>query len=644
MHSKSDSPKVFISYKWQDEEHNVWVERLYKDLRAKYGVDAQLDRYEVDFGESFGDYMTSRIDRECDAMLFVITPAAVQAVDKSLSGGVHFEMQLANARRSREQDFRIIGIYREGNENTAYLRDHRYADFRDDSLYEQNLKELADSLWRRRSKPKLGGQGSEVSLDMTREDLTGVVENAPPFGRGTSLAGGIAMYSKIPVDMHDQMIFLSYAHEDIEIAKRLYRDLSAEGLTLWFDQESLLPGQKWKVEIKNAIENSDYFIALLSPHSISKRGYVQKELHDALEILEQCPESDIFIIPVRVKECRPSHHKLHELQWVDLFPFYSNGLRRILQVVRPQAQTFDNIDSKASQTWEDLTSNDSTRIEAAVGQIGDQQKGGYAKRLLAIISDQRTNDLQTCIAAGNAIEMLGDPRLDTLEMEMIQIPEGTFTMGTEGDGDESPRHDVYLNAFEIAKYPLTNIQYKAFLNANPDHREPKGWNKRTSPAGKANHPVVNISWKDAQAYAEWLSKQRGKHYRLPTEAEWEKAARGTDGRTYPWGNEFDPRKCNTIEGGPGDTTPVGIYPEGASLYGVADMAGNIWEWCEDRYSSKYYEKSENRNPNGPNKGDKRVVRGGACRASQGDARCVVRRSLSPYERSSYLGVRFSTPP
>ena len=150
-------PKVFISYKWQDLGRNTWVQRLYNDLRVQQGIDAQLDVYEVDFGESFSDYMTSRIDRDCDAMLFIITPAAVQSVDSSHSGGVHFEMQLANARRLREPSFRIIGIYREGGDNVSYLRDHRYIDFRDDSRYEKNLQMLSDSLWGRyrTSKPAL---------------------------------------------------------------------------------------------------------------------------------------------------------------------------------------------------------------------------------------------------------------------------------------------------------------------------------------------------------------------------------------------------------------------------------------------------------------------------------------------------------
>ena len=154
-------PKVFISYKWQDDEHNTWVEKFYTDLRTEHGIDAQLDKFEVDYGESFSDYMTRQIDRECDAMLFVVTSAAVTAVDQAQTGGVYFEMQLANARRLRE-GFRIIGIYREGNENTAYLKDHRYIDFRDNAFYEDNLKELADSLWGRRRKPVLGVKNYEI--------------------------------------------------------------------------------------------------------------------------------------------------------------------------------------------------------------------------------------------------------------------------------------------------------------------------------------------------------------------------------------------------------------------------------------------------------------------------------------------------
>lgn len=148
-------PRVMIGYKHQDSERDQWVQRLCTDLRSKFGVDAKLDAFEVDYGQSFSDYMTSEIDRECDALLFVITPASVAAVDQEKSGGVHFEMQLANARRIRDSSFHIIGVYREGTDTTSYLRDHRYIDFRDDGLYGTQIRELALSLWGQRSKPPL---------------------------------------------------------------------------------------------------------------------------------------------------------------------------------------------------------------------------------------------------------------------------------------------------------------------------------------------------------------------------------------------------------------------------------------------------------------------------------------------------------
>ncbi|MBD3338652.1 MAG: TIR domain-containing protein [Candidatus Lokiarchaeota archaeon] len=132
-------------------------------------------------------------------------------------------------------------------------------------------------------------------------------------------------------------IFLSYAHEDAEIAEKIYTDLAKYGLNVWFDSNSLLPGQRWKVEIEKAIKNSTHFIALISDCSVNKRGYVQKELKQALDVLDEFPESEIFVIPVRLDDCEPSHEKLKDLHWVDFFPEdeYSNGVQKILNVIRP---------------------------------------------------------------------------------------------------------------------------------------------------------------------------------------------------------------------------------------------------------------------------------------------------------------------
>jgi hypothetical protein len=127
-------------------------------------------------------------------------------------------------------------------------------------------------------------------------------------------------------------IFLSYAREDEEIAAKLYHDLSDAGLSIWFDKISLRPGQRWKPTIKKAIRECRHFIALLSSNSVSKKGYVQKELYEALEILDEYPESETFIIPVRMENCEPSHSRLRDLQWVDLFPSYQKGITELLSI------------------------------------------------------------------------------------------------------------------------------------------------------------------------------------------------------------------------------------------------------------------------------------------------------------------------
>ncbi|MBI5650689.1 MAG: twin-arginine translocase TatA/TatE family subunit [Chloroflexi bacterium] len=243
------------------------------------------------------------------------------------------------------------------------------------------------------------------------------------------------------------------------------------------------------------------------------------------------------------------------------------------------------------------------------------------------------------------------PRVETPGKKMILIPAGEFLRGTSDADilemnlrfgwdtksfeDEKPQRKIDLDAYYISETPVTNEDYKKFVDATgykvPDHWD-KNW--RTFPTGKDNHPVVNVTWDDANAYARWAG------CRLPTEAEWEKAARGTDGRRYPWGNEFDATRCNSYESEIGDTTPVGEYSlrGGNSPYGIKDMAGNVWEWCADWYDAEYYKNSPARNPKGSETGNFRVVRGGTF-AGSWDVRCAYRFWLDPLDWLRYLGVR-----
>lgn len=152
---KKEVPKVFISYKWEDYAHNEWVEKLATNLRQA-GIEATLDKWEVRLGDSFTDYMTSKID-EADVVLFIITTSSVKAIE-SQKGAVNFEMQMATARRTAGEEMRLIGIYREGNKPPAQLRDHRYADFRDDTRYEMSLELLVDDLLGRTQAPPVVAQ------------------------------------------------------------------------------------------------------------------------------------------------------------------------------------------------------------------------------------------------------------------------------------------------------------------------------------------------------------------------------------------------------------------------------------------------------------------------------------------------------
>lgn len=256
--------------------------------------------------------------------------------------------------------------------------------------------------------------------------------------------------------------------------------------------------------------------------------------------------------------------------------------------------------------------------------------------------------------AGDALARLGDPRFDAEKwhlpagplLDFIEIPAGPFQMGTNPEKDrmarenEQPQHLVNLATFYMARFPATVAQFRAFV-------EKTGYQPRDpgSLRGIANHPAIKVSWHDAQAYCDWLEKtlresdqtpaafqtllRAGYHVRLPTEAQWEKAARGTDGWLYPWGNDFDPNKANTFETGLGITSPVGCFPSGASPYGCQDMSGNVWEWCADWYSGKYYSASPKQNPPGPEKGNVRVLRGGSWDGSQYLARCAFRDGFVP---------------
>ena len=214
--------------------------------------------------------------------------------------------------------------------------------------------------------------------------------------------------------------------------------------------------------------------------------------------------------------------------------------------------------------------------------------------------------------------------------EMVLVPAGEFWMGSDEADDERPRHKVSLGDYYIDKYEVTNALYKRFMDAT-SRSAPSYWTD--AKFNDAAQPVVGVSWHDAEAYCKWAGK------RLPTEAEWEKAARGTDGRKYPWGNQWDAARTNSGEGGPRKPVAVGSYPNGVRPYGAHDMAGNVREWVADWYDSAYYRASPERNPQGPASGSFRVLRGGSWDHYAFALRAAYRSFFTPDYRNDGIGVR-----
>lgn len=309
---------------------------------------------------------------------------------------------------------------------------------------------------------------------------------------------------------------------------------------------------------------------------------------------------------------------------------------------------------------------------------------------------------------GLALGSLGDPRLKPLEPDCVPVPGGVFRMGTNAEEEElmkaqdvsvydneKPAHEVYVSEFSIGRFPVTNLEYTAFYEDKGYDTEQlwskDGWDWRTgkfdskipeiedkqlrevyenwlrqrpadlrdkpffweNPQWNApNLPVVGVSWFEAEAYCNWLSRKTGKTYRLPTEAEWEKAARGAGNTIWSWGNRWNGELCNNADKDTKEklnrTSPVGIYPQGASSYGAMDMMGNIWEWCADWYDGELYQRSSPadekraeetvKDPQGAETGIQRVVRGGSWSLYRVNARCAVRNWVSPVLFYVYVGL------
>jgi formylglycine-generating enzyme required for sulfatase activity len=259
--------------------------------------------------------------------------------------------------------------------------------------------------------------------------------------------------------------------------------------------------------------------------------------------------------------------------------------------------------------------------------------------------------------------------LTTVAPDLARIPAGDFLMGAaDAEEDERPVHRVYISEFFIGRFPVTQDEYARFVRATgypapavrglplvagggrdglfKELAAPYVWDHSEPPAGRGNHPIVLVRYDDAVEYCKWLTDVAARPFRLPTEAEWEKAARaGAEGSRYPWGDDIDESRCNFLAN-PADkrqrgTRPTGTYPPNA--YGLYDVAGNVWEWVSDWYSPDFYGSGEVRDPRGPASGNMRIVRGGSwVNADVTMLRCAYRHKVPPDTYAYSVGFRVAS--
>ncbi len=415
-------------------------------------------------------------------------------------------------------------------------------------------------------------------------------------------------------------VFVSYSRKDQAYARKLANEFRRRDFEVWMD-DRIDYGDRWWRTIVQAIRTCAAFVVVMTPDS-ERSEWVEREVMLTLD--EEKP----------------------------LFPLLLRGKKNPLVGNRHYADVTDG--QMPPQDFYD-------RLGQVLRALGVLESTPLERE-----SVRPTRQAPLPVVEPEAVRPAVMERSQPFEPEMILIPAGEFLMGSDprkdkrADDDEQPQHTLYLPDYYLAKTPVTQAQYAAFVqatghrapNVNENWAEPYNWSRSTPPRGKENHPVVLVSWRDAVAYCNWLAEITGKLYRLPSEAEWEKGARGSDGRIYPWGNRWDAKRCNTSEGGKVGTTPVGAYPQGASPDGLLDMAGNVWEWTRSLWgedlskpSFRYpYDTADGRESLDAPNGIGRVLRGGSWHYGRRGARCACRDRSNPDLRNRIVGFRVSASP
>jgi formylglycine-generating enzyme required for sulfatase activity len=389
-------------------------------------------------------------------------------------------------------------------------------------------------------------------------------------------------------------IFLSYASEDRALIEPIYLVLRAQRHKVFFDRADLPPGEEYDSRIRQAIEASHLLIFFLSPASLDAGSYTLTELRIAQKNWEH-PAGKILPVLLRGIE-------------LDRVPPYLKSVTFLEPEGNLTATVADEVHRIAVTRRRRLLKNGAKGLAAAV--------------VIAIASYFYLANRQ--------------PSQETTGLDgapAVLIHAGNFTMG---DDEDAPLREIYVDGFYLDKYEVTTSRYAKFLRATGSVKAPESWEAVNLDSG-GNLPVVGVDWGDADAYCRWAGK------RLPTEAEWEKGARGGDGRPYPWGNDeptsaranFGKSPASPYQGG---LSAVGSHGAGRSPYGVEDLAGNSSEWVADWFAESFA-RGDVRNPKGPETGTGKVIRGGGWYDPADRIKSTKRYHARPATRADDIGFR-----
>jgi sulfatase modifying factor 1 len=399
-------------------------------------------------------------------------------------------------------------------------------------------------------------------------------------------------------------VFLCHSSQDKVFVRDLYQRLQRDGVAPWLDEEDVIPGQDWDREIRRAVRASDLILVCLSKSSVSKAGYLQKEIKFVLDVAAEQPEGSIYLVPARIEEGVQVSDVAEELgrrHWVDLFQ--EAGYQRLQRALQARAR-----ECGASLG----TSPAITRPRWASG-AGKDAFGQFAE-----------------IEVGNVVQ------------RFRWIAPGRFLMGSPTDEPErynnEVQHEVMLSSgFWLADTACTQSLWQAVTGAKPSYFK-----------GDARNPVENVSWDEVQAFLSELNRRvSGLQARLPSEAEWEHACRAGTTTPFSFGENITPEQVNydgnyPYAGGEKGryrekTVAVGSLP--ANPWGLYEMHGNVWEWCADRFGD--YPTAQQVDPTGPQTGGSRVLRGGSWLDVGRLARCALRLGLGPGNRYQSIGFQFA---